>query len=500
MNYALYRKWRPKTFGEVVGQEAIVRALLGQVRSGRISHAYLFCGTRGTGKTTLAKIMARAVNCENPHDGEPCNECMTCKATLSGQNMNVIEMDAATHNGVDDVRDIADSVVFPPTMGRYRVYIIDEVHMMTPQAFNAFLKTLEEPPPHVIFLLATTDPQKLLQTVLSRCQRFDLRRVGFRPMIEAISKIFMAEGIEADEAAIDYIASQADGSMRDALTLSDQCIAYFAGERLTVERVESCFGAVSKTALFDLTRAISEENSASCLELIASAIDGGRDVSQFTVDMITHLRNLLVVKASGGLDMNITPEYAQMLKTQANSIEMYKLLTYAEVFAGLQSQMRYTKNARLLFELTCLKLSTAQEEMPMPKKERQVTQQATTKTAPTTSQQPNPSAKAEPRPAPIKPATDISSGWKDFVAKNAKGSLKVLERTEAQTRDGALYIICENPVTATMLNSKAEQLTDMLTKHFGTLPTYHVITRADFDSRFGTRKDAQPDDWDKYFS
>ncbi|MBR4808021.1 MAG: DNA polymerase III subunit gamma/tau, partial [Lachnospiraceae bacterium] len=250
MSYvALYRKFRPGEFEDVKGQEHIVTTLRNQIKADRIGHAYLFCGTRGTGKTTIAKLFARAVNCEHPVDGSPCNECETCKAILEGRSMNVVEIDAASNNGVDNIREIRDEVNYSPTEGRFRVYIIDEVHMLSAGAYNALLKTLEEPPEYVIFILATTEVHKIPVTVMSRCQRYDFRRISIDTISDRLSEIARIEGIDAEDKALRYIARVADGSMRDALSLMDRCIAFFMGQKLTYDKVLDTLGAVD-TAVF----------------------------------------------------------------------------------------------------------------------------------------------------------------------------------------------------------------------------------------------------------
>lgn len=241
---ALYRKWRPLEFEDVKGQEHIVTTLKNQIRADRIGHAYLFCGTRGTGKTTVAKIFAKAVNCEHPVDGSPCGECPTCKAIAEGRSMNVIEIDAASNNGVDNIREIRDEVQYSPTEGRYKVYIIDEVHMLSIGAFNALLKTLEEPPAYVIFILATTEAHKIPVTILSRCQRYDFHRISIETIAGRLSQLMEAEHINVEEKAIRYVAKAADGSMRDALSLLDQCIAFYLGQDLKYENVLEVLGAV----------------------------------------------------------------------------------------------------------------------------------------------------------------------------------------------------------------------------------------------------------------
>lgn len=259
---ALYRKFRPQTFESVIGQEHIVRTLKNQMKTGRVSHAYLFCGTRGTGKTSTAKIFARAINCTNPTaDGEPCNECAVCKDILAGRSVNVIEIDAASNNGVDNIREIREEVKYPPTQGKYKVYIIDEVHMLSAAAFNALLKTLEEPPAHVIFILATTDPQKVPATILSRVQRFDFRRITTETIAQTLMGYLKEEGQQATPEAVRYVAHLGDGSMRDSLSILDQCLAFFSGEEVTLEKVLDIMGAVDQTIFFEMTDALAKRDA-----------------------------------------------------------------------------------------------------------------------------------------------------------------------------------------------------------------------------------------------
>ena len=257
MSYtALYRKFRPSTFEDVKGQDHIVTTLKNQIRADRIGHAYLFCGTRGTGKTTIAKILARSVNCEHPVDGSPCNECPTCKAILAGVSTNVIEIDAASNNGVDNIREIREEVAYRPTQGRYKVYIIDEVHMLSTGAFNALLKTLEEPPSYVIFILATTEANKIPVTILSRCQRYDFRRITIDTIAARLSELMEKEGVDVEEKAIRYVAKAGDGSMRDALSLLDQCIAFYLGQKLTYDKVLEVLGTVDTEIFSQMLRTI----------------------------------------------------------------------------------------------------------------------------------------------------------------------------------------------------------------------------------------------------
>ena len=261
MSYtALYRKFRPATFEDVKGQDHIVTTLKNQIKADRTSHAYLFCGTRGTGKTTIAKIFAKAVNCENRTDGSPCGECATCKAIAAGASMNVIEIDAASNNGVDSIREIVDEVAYSPAEGRYKVYIIDEVHMLSIGAFNALLKTLEEPPSYVIFILATTEVHKIPITIMSRCQRYDFKRITIDTIAERIRELMEQEQVQVEDKAIRYIAKVADGSMRDALSLLDQCIAFHFGQELTYDKVLNVLGAVDTEVFSRLLRIVLKGN------------------------------------------------------------------------------------------------------------------------------------------------------------------------------------------------------------------------------------------------
>ena len=295
---ALYRKWRPLEFEDVKGQEHIVTTLKNQIRADRIGHAYLFCGTRGTGKTTVAKIFAKAVNCEHPVDGSPCGECPTCKAVAEGRSMNVIEIDAASNNGVDNIREIRDEVQYSPTEGRYKVYIIDEVHMLSIGAFNALLKTLEEPPAYVIFILATTEAHKIPVTILSRCQRYDFHRISIETIAGRLSQLMEAEHINVEEKAIRYVAKAADGSMRDALSLLDQCIAFYLGQDLKYENVLEVLGAVDTAVFAEMLSYILKADTYACMQLLEQIIMQGRDLGQFVSDFVWYLRNLLLVKTT----------------------------------------------------------------------------------------------------------------------------------------------------------------------------------------------------------
>ena len=290
MSYtALYRKFRPTAFEDVKGQDHIITTLKNQIKANRIGHAYLFCGTRGTGKTTVAKIFAKAVNCEHPVDGSPCGECAMCRSIAAGTSMNVIEIDAASNNGVDNIREIREEVTYRPTEGRYKVYIIDEVHMLSIGAFNALLKTLEEPPEYVIFILATTEVHKIPITILSRCQHYDFKRISIETISGRMKDLMDKEQVDVEDRAIRYIAKAADGSMRDALSLLDQCIAFYLGQTLTYDNVLEVLGAVDTDVFSQLLRNILARDTAKVLDTVEELVMQGRELTQMAADFITFL-------------------------------------------------------------------------------------------------------------------------------------------------------------------------------------------------------------------
>lgn len=359
MSYmALYRKFRPTRFSEVKGQDHIVKTLENQMRTGRIGHAYLFCGTRGTGKTTVAKILAKAVNCEHPVDGEPCGECEVCKAIAEGSSMNVIEIDAASNNGVDNIREIREEVAYSPSEGKYKVYIIDEVHMLSIGAFNALLKTLEEPPSYVIFILATTEAHKIPITILSRCQRYDFRRISTGTIAERLRELADAEGIDAEDAALAYVARMADGSMRDALSLLDQCNAFYIGQRLKYENVLDVLGAVDTSVFGSLLKSICNQDVSGVIHLVDEIVMQGRDLAQFVVDFTWYLRNLLMVQSSGDLTdlVEASAERLEVMRQEASAIDASVLMRYIRIFSDLSGQVRYSTQKRVLVEVALIKL------------------------------------------------------------------------------------------------------------------------------------------------
>lgn len=354
---ALYREWRPKTFNDVVGQEHITVTLKNEILNDRIAHAYLFCGTRGTGKTSTAKVMAKALNCFNLQDGEPCNECEMCKKINEGLSMDVTELDAASNNGIDRIRDIIDDTKYPPQEGKYKIYILDEVHMLSGGAVNAFLKTLEEPPSNVIFILATTDPQKLPITILSRCQRFDFKRINQKEISARLRKITEAQNINVDDKSLDLIARVADGAMRDSLSILDQAIA-MGDNNIQYEDLISILGLVTNEYLFDITHSIIERNIEKAMVIIDKLVFSGKDIHLFIKDLIGHFRNLLMVKVSNTpeeiLDMSL--ENIELVKEQGKKIRIEEIMRGIRILQEGEANSKVSKQSRLYLELSIIKM------------------------------------------------------------------------------------------------------------------------------------------------
>lgn len=359
MSYtALYRKFRPAEFSDVKGQDHIVTTLKNQIRADRIGHAYLFCGTRGTGKTTIAKIFAKAVNCEHPVDGNPCGECASCRSIAAGTSMNVIEIDAASNNGVDNIREIRDEVAYSPTEGRYKVYIIDEVHMLSIGAFNALLKTLEEPPSYVIFILATTEANKIPITILSRCQRYDFRRITVETIAGRLRDLMAKEQVEVEDRALEYVAKAADGSMRDALSLLDQCIAFYLGQRLTYDHVLDVLGAVDMDVFSGFFRKVCARDLKAVIQELDQIILQGRELSQFVTDFIWYLRNLLMLENGREMEavIDASDENLERMREEARLVKPQELMRYIRIFSELSGQIRYATQKRVMVEMALVKL------------------------------------------------------------------------------------------------------------------------------------------------
>lgn len=354
---ALYRKWRPMTFDDVVGQKHVSDTLKTGIATGRIAHAYLFSGTRGTGKTSTAKIFSRAVNCENPQNGEPCNACATCRGILDGSILDVYEMDAASNRGVENIRDIRDEVIYTPVGCTYKVYIIDEVHMLTTEAFNALLKTLEDPPKHALFILATTEPHKIPATVLSRCQRFDFRRIGVADIASRLGKIAKAEGIGATPDALELIAGLGDGSMRDALSLLDQCAA-FGYDELTTKLVTEIVGIADPKALFTIADCILNGDTKQALLETDALLRQGKEVQNFLEELTMHFRSLLICKAAEDVAelLERTEEGASLYRAQAEEYSTEQILYAIEVLSESLARAKWMATPQVAAEVAIVKL------------------------------------------------------------------------------------------------------------------------------------------------
>jgi len=464
---ALYRKRRSRTFQEIVGQQHIVRALRNQLLTGQVSHAYLFCGTRGTGKTSVARIFARAVNCLDLQNGDPCNVCEMCLAILAERCMDVAEIDAASNNGVENIRDLREEVKYPPTQGQYKVYIVDEVHMLSTSAFNALLKTLEEPPSHVIFILATTDPQKIPATILSRCQRYDFRRIAAPDMTAALKGYLLEENISFEDDALDYIAYHSDGAMRDALSLLDQCLS-MGGDGLTLEKVRDMLGAVDRARLFEFTDALYSGDSNIVMTIISQAMDDGRDVSQFAADLVRHFRDVLVAGLADGEEFSA--QIATMLKEQSTRIPAAQLMAYIHAFSETLREMRFAPHMRTAFEVCALRMCMPTLTMPI------------VATPPTIAEKPQPKEEAKaPPPPPANTTTNppqktqsksptssnITADWFKLCKALPNPLRSWCASCGAEMEDGVLKIISNNETTLTMIKGKQNTLREALADILG---------------------------------
>ena len=492
MSYtALYRKWRPSEFDEVKGQDHIVTTLKNQIQADRIGHAYLFCGTRGTGKTTVAKIFAKAVNCENPTEGSPCGECPSCRSIGSGASMNVIEIDAASNNGVDNIREIREEVSYSPTEGKYKVYIIDEVHMLSIGAFNALLKTLEEPPSYVIFILATTEAHKIPITILSRCQRYDFKRITIDTISDRLINLMEEEKVEVEERAIRYIAKAADGSMRDALSLLDQCIAFYLGKKLTYDNVLEVLGAVDTEVFSRMLRKLLEKDVTGVIHQLEELIMQGRELTQFVTDFTWYLRNLLLAKSSDNMEdvLDVSTENLVRLKEEAEMIEDDQIMRYIRVFSELTNQIRYAGQKRVLIEIALIKLCNPAMEKRQDSlldRLRAVEEKlengtlAAVPAAATTAVQAGYAAEISAAPAPaVRPELpkaipeDIQAAVKDFrsIIRDASGLMRGYLKNAGLSLggDNRLMIVVDDPVARDYLagESHKKELEELLELRLG---------------------------------
>lgn len=358
MSYiALYRKWRPLVFQDVVEQEHVVQTLKNSVKTGRIAHAYLFCGTRGTGKTTMAHILSRAINCLNPKDGDPCNKCEICTSILSGTLLDVVEIDAASNNSVDNVREIRDEVVYAPSRAKYKVYIIDEVHMLSTGAFNALLKTLEEPPQHVVFILATTEPHKLPATILSRCQRFDFRRITLDSIMKRLMVIAEDNNLVLHKDAARLIARLSDGALRDAISLLDQCIS-IGNKEINYSLVMSVVGIAADTFISDIIDCIIDKNVEKLLASLDNLVQEGLDISRFVSDLISYYRNILICSVSDNPEdiVETYPEALEKLKKQSNNYSVNEISAIIKELSSLEGRLKWANNPRIMLEVSLIKI------------------------------------------------------------------------------------------------------------------------------------------------
>ena len=358
MHKALYRVYRPQKFEDVVGQEHITKTLRNQIENNNIGHAYLFSGTRGTGKTSTAKIFARAVNCLESKNQEPCNNCDVCKDILNDNIMDVVEIDAASNNSVDDIRELRESVKYSPTKAKYKVYIIDEVHMLSQGAFNALLKTLEEPPSYVIFILATTEPHKIPATILSRCQRFDFKRVTVKDITSRMKKICSEEDIEVEDKALNLIARNSQGALRDALSILDQCIS-FGDKKIEYNDVVELLGTVNIEQLFDLAQYIINQDTKESLKVLNEFIVWGKDIRNLINDLIDHFRNLMICKVSTDLDeiISLPDEIIDQLRSQADTVNNNDLIRILNILSTTQDNIKTASNPRVVAEVTMMKIA-----------------------------------------------------------------------------------------------------------------------------------------------
>ena len=486
MSYqALYRAWRPRTFSEICDQDAVVRTLRRQVETDRIAHAYLFCGTRGTGKTTAAKVLSRAINCLHPVNGDPCGECEICKA-LSGENcMDVLEIDAASNTGVDDIRELRDKIQYPPTLTRYKVYIIDEVHMLSTGAFNALLKTLEEPPKHAVFILATTEPQKLPATILSRCQRFDFHRIRVEAIVSRLQVVLDGIGRSADMEALLEIARAAEGAMRDALSLLDVCLSFTEGA-VTAELARDVLGTTGRDFMFEFADALIAYDAAAALNMIDDAMRRGSDPRVFSLDAANHLRGVLLAEVAGEqLDgiLEITPEDAQRFREQAGHASREQLMRAMELFMRVESEMKWATQPRTILELAAVRACHPEQEEESDLRERLdrmekriesgVVAAPAAKAAPVPEKKPDAPKKSAPAAKVSAPAAapppEYLAGIEKFAAEN--GSVKrMLEKMQfAGIEDGVVTVAFgkDGIMVRRVLEAKQALIEAALSESFG---------------------------------
>ena len=504
---ALYRRLRPKDFSEVIDQEHVVRILKNQLTLQTTGHAYLFCGTRGTGKTSMAKILAKALNCkergENPN---PCGVCESCLAAVANRNLNIIEIDAASNNGVDNVREIREEVKYPPQDGGVKVYIIDEVHMLSTGAFNALLKTLEEPPPRVVFILATTDAQKIPATILSRCVRLDFKRISTEGMTNMLRKVSDEQNLAVTDSALRYISAVSDGAMRDAYSLLDQCISYYSGhvkdgEEIDVEHVLVLTGASDDGVFFDLMDAVLAFDSGKCLAIIEDIVVLGRDVSRFIADFTHHLRNLLISSSGDASLLNLSQTMQDRYLNQAKSVNSGRLIELIHEFCALSASLRYRNafNERIMLECLCIKLCNPQSSESqdisslLTRLERlENVPQAAASQAPQTIR----AAYSEPPPTveskettTIEPQTpantpestkDVIADWAGFKTTFAEPLNGMLKEATLTALGEGLCVIFTNDTFVTFAKMQQESISSTITAKYGKEFPLAIMSEAEY--------------------
>ncbi len=497
----LYRKFRPQTFDEVKGQDVIVTVLKNQIKNNRISHAYLFTGTRGTGKTSIAKLFARALNCENPRDGSPCNECASCKAILAGSSLNVIEMDAASNNGVDDVRRIIEEIAYSPASGKYYVYIVDEVHMFSKNAFNALLKTLEEPPSYVIFILATTEIEQIPITVLSRCQRYDFRRIDIATMADRMRAITDAEGIRIEDRALTYIATCGEGSMRDSLSLLDRCVTFYEGQEITYDSALEVLGSVDTAVYAALLEHIINEDVTGAINLLQEAVMRGCELTYFVSDFVMYLRNLMLVQVSDDIEntVNLSSDNIAILKEVSERVSRETVMRYIRVFSELSRDMNYTPQKRVLAEMAIVRVCTPDmEDLDLGSVDERISNleeklKNTVKAAPTVVyREVSPAAAAAVSSQPAAPAVKrplsaalpeeiqaVVKNWKSIMNHIKENDMLLytqLRKARVSAEGAVLLIIFESeiPYNIACSNTSRESLGEALEKTLGSVVTFEI--------------------------
>jgi len=515
MYTALYRKLRPANFSEIIAQDHIVRTLQNQILNDRIGHAYLFCGTRGTGKTSCAKVFAKAVCCVAPVNGDACGVCIPCDEINAGVSLDVIEIDAASNNGVDNIRDLRDEVRYPPVTGRRKVYIIDEVHMLSTGAFNALLKTLEEPPSHVMFILATTDPHRIPPTIHSRLMRFDFYRISPLSMADALKGYMAAENISITDEAVEYVAEQlSDGAMRDALSIIDRCVGLYFGEQITLEKVLEVTGSVDQSVFFEFARGIFARDVGACLKVVDDITARGRDIGQFNAEFLATLRNLLLFILPGSRDgLFLSNAARQHMESLVNITNYEDVISKINIFSDLRNRLRYSSNDRIQLEIAAVRacslnivnaVNVAAASMPVNddiiesllerlNKLEQMKISSASSIAPT-APPPPPAQKEKAIPADVQ---KVIAEWKDFCRDmDAADGALLSQAKPGFLEDSYLYLVCPSPFLENQLRKKTEAIEAALEKRYGKAFNVHAIGKTFYDDRhkkkYGSDDSATP--------